>query len=141
MVQGTRSLKTPPIRMPYSPFSPPPPLAHCVCACTFLFSPHSQHPGTFIKSLWLCLILQACYLPIGPDGVPIIGEVPGIQGVYMVSPTATLGFCGCCAPRMVHSPLVDFVGGVCGCCVPRMVHSPLVDVATTSGSQLLVLTA
>lgn len=28
---------------------------------------------------------QACYLPLSPDGVPVIGRVPGVQDVYMAT--------------------------------------------------------
>jgi len=31
---------------------------------------------------------QACNLPVGPDGMPIIGAVPGVQGAYVVGAKA-----------------------------------------------------
>eukprot|EP00983_Pelagomonas_calceolata_P134507 1162067-Pelagomonas_calceolata.AAC.2 len=30
---------------------------------------------------------QACNLPVGPDAVPVIGAVPGVQGIYVVRAT------------------------------------------------------
>lgn len=28
---------------------------------------------------------QACYLPLSPDGLPIIGAIPGTSGVYLAT--------------------------------------------------------
>jgi glycine/D-amino acid oxidase-like deaminating enzyme len=28
---------------------------------------------------------QACYLPLSPDGSPVIGAVPGVQGAYIAA--------------------------------------------------------
>jgi glycine/D-amino acid oxidase-like deaminating enzyme len=28
---------------------------------------------------------QACYLPLSPDGVPVIGQVPGVRGAYVAT--------------------------------------------------------
>lgn len=28
---------------------------------------------------------QACYLPAAPDGLPVIGEVPGTRGAYVAT--------------------------------------------------------
>ena len=28
---------------------------------------------------------QACFLPLSPDNLPVIGKVPGISGVYIAS--------------------------------------------------------
>lgn len=29
--------------------------------------------------------MQACYLPTTPDGLPLIGEVPGLSGVFLAT--------------------------------------------------------
>lgn len=28
---------------------------------------------------------QSCFLPISPDGLPVMGKVPGVQGAYIAS--------------------------------------------------------
>ena len=28
---------------------------------------------------------QSCYLPVSEDGVPVMGQVPGVQGAYIAS--------------------------------------------------------
>lgn len=30
---------------------------------------------------------QSCYLPVSEDGIPVVGEVPGVQGAYIASGT------------------------------------------------------
>ena len=28
---------------------------------------------------------QSCFLPLSPDGLPVMGKVPGVQGAYIAS--------------------------------------------------------
>lgn len=38
---------------------------------------------------------QACYLPLSPDGVPVIGRVPGAAGAFIAAGAAV-------AERLLH---------------------------------------
>ena len=31
------------------------------------------------------LAQQACFLPTSPDGLPVLGKIPGIEGAYIAS--------------------------------------------------------
>lgn len=33
---------------------------------------------------------QSCFLPISPDGLPVMGKVPGVQGAYIASGVLSL---------------------------------------------------
>ena len=35
---------------------------------------------------------QSCFLPISPDGLPVMGKVPGVQGAYIASGNTPLPF-------------------------------------------------
>lgn len=41
---------------------------------------------------------QSCFLPISPDGLPVMGKVPGVQGAYIASGKPLLPFCCPLAP-------------------------------------------
>lgn len=47
-------------------------------------SPQSLAGGAVVES-------HACYLPISPDGIPAIGVVPGVTGVYMATGNSCWG--------------------------------------------------
>lgn len=36
---------------------------------------------------------QACYLPVSPDGLPVLGRVPGIEGAYIASGMCSIRLC------------------------------------------------
>jgi glycine/D-amino acid oxidase-like deaminating enzyme len=31
------------------------------------------------------IFLKACYLPISPDGIPLMGKIPGFENVYIAT--------------------------------------------------------
>ena len=49
---------------------------------------------------------QACYLPLPPDGLPIIGGVPGLPGVFVASGHSCWGILNGPATGLVVSEMI-----------------------------------
>lgn len=59
---------------------------------------------------------QACYLPMPPDGLPVVGQVPGLGGVFLATGHSCWGILNGPATGLVISELI-LDGEVA--CLPR----------------------
>lgn len=49
---------------------------------------------------------QACYLPISPDGIPMIGPVPGVDGAFIATGHSCWGILNGPATGLLISELI-----------------------------------
>ena len=66
-------------------------------------------------------VQQACYLPMPPDGLPLVGQVPGLAGVYVATGHSCWGILNGPATGMVVAELI-VDNGVVSCLPPEGVE-------------------